>query len=156
MAAVLVRMDKDDLGRVGRAVHQANKMWEDSTLGELNSKMEDAIASGREGSITTAGMAQDPPKSGQVGGNVLDGNPAWTAGHPNRENGFLDGPSIHKPSTGRRPGNPSLEALEGDEVLLLLKELEPEELRGRNHEYIRHRSWLDPEVLKHKVVPLLT
>lgn len=49
-----------------------------------------------------------------------------------------------------------MEALEGDEVLLLLKELEPEELRGRNHENIRHRGWLDPEVLKHKVVPLLT
>jgi hypothetical protein len=76
-------MDKDDLGRAGRAVHQANKMWEDRALGELNGKMEDTISSSREGSIATTGVAQDPPKSGQVGGDVLDGDPARTAGHPN-------------------------------------------------------------------------
>jgi hypothetical protein len=82
VAVVEVGMDKDDLGRAGKTIHQANEAGQHDPLRELNGKMVDTIPCSLEGSIATTGVAQNPAKGRQAGSNGFNGGPARAAGNP--------------------------------------------------------------------------
>jgi hypothetical protein len=155
VAAVDVRVDKDDLGGAGGAVHQANKVGEDSPLRKLDGEVQNAVAGGRESPVAATGVAKDPAKRGEVLSNGLNRDQAGAAGHTDRQDGLLNGPTIDKAASGGGPRDARLEPLKGDQILVLFEEFEAQQLGSRDHEDVGHSSGRNPQVLKDKIIPLL-